>query len=124
MSQNLNISTDKIVVVLPPSGFYNLSMIVCSSSSINLNCSSQIDSLSNLIITLNPPCVNCTANSQISFTIDNLVNPSFINNQTQIIYVQTKNNFGVIQSSETNIALSAMKLNVTNYDWKGNNTVG
>jgi hypothetical protein len=124
LSQNLNISTDKIVVVLPPSGFYNLSMIVCSSSSINLNCSSQIDSLSNLIITLNPPCVNCTANSQISFTIDNLVNPSFINNQTQIIYVQTKNNFGVIQSSETNIALSAMKLNVTNYDWKGNNTVG
>jgi hypothetical protein len=116
LSQNLNVSTDKIAVVLPPSSLYNLSMINCSSASINLNCLLDTDSESNLVISFSPPCVNCSASSQVSFIIDNLVNPSFINNQTQIIYVQIKNSFGVMQSAENSIALSAKKLNITSYD--------
>jgi len=89
-------SSDFLKVVLPQAN-YVMSGIVCSSAGINIPCTSVVDnSTNNLTISMSPPCSQCTNGSSLSFIIDGLINPSFINNYSQTVIVQTAHVAGVI----------------------------
>lgn len=117
-------SSDIIKVILPQAN-YLLSSIVCSSAGITLTCSSAIDnSTGNLTISMSPPCSQCTSGSSLSFTIDGLINPSFVSSYSQAIVVQTAHITGVVESSTTTIALTPSILTISNYTRTGSSAVG
>jgi hypothetical protein len=97
LGQTLNPSEDFIQVTLPPSEFYNLSAIECTASSLAIPCTKTIQNITNnLLIRFPPPCSVCNVSSTVSFRINNLINPSFINNDTKTIGIQTITTSGVI----------------------------
>jgi len=82
-------TNDRIQVILPQAN-YITNNIVCSSAGININCSTKVDNATNnIVITVVPPCTSCSVGAQLSFIIDGLTNPSFINTDTQSVIVQT-----------------------------------
>lgn len=99
LSQSLNVSSDLIQVTLPPSNYYNLTAIQCVVSSNVVPCSKTYDSFtSNLLITFAPPCSSiCNASTIIQFMINNLINPSFINDDMNSFQISTLSNLGVME---------------------------
>lgn len=115
---------DRIRVILPPAS-YSLSVILCTSGSINIPCSASTDpSTDSLVVSLVPPCSQCTAGSSLSFSIDNLMNPSFINGDTQSLTIQTAHPEGVVESLSVKIPITASTVTVTNYSRSGSASVG
>ena len=79
--------TDFIRVTLPPAS-YNTAAIICYSASVTVSCTTTTDIVTNnIVVELAPPCSNCNAGTALSFAIDGLTNPSFINSQSQAIIV-------------------------------------
>lgn len=115
---------DRIIVTLPPAR-YSLSNILCNSGSINIPCTITIDSSTdNLIISTVPPCSQCTTGSSLSFSIDNLMNPSFINSVTESLTIQTAHPEGIVESLSVNIPITASTVTITNYNRSGSTNVG
>ena len=80
---------DMIKVTLPPAS-YNTAGILCYSASVSVACTTTTDIVTNnIVVQLAPPCSNCNAGTTLSFAIDGLTNPSFINSQSEAIMVQT-----------------------------------
>lgn len=115
---------DFIQVVLPPAN-YNTSDIVCSSGGIAISCTSTINpSTAELMVSMAPPCAQCSAAASLSFSIDKLTNPSFISSSTQTITIQTAHSLGIVEQLVTSIDLSASVLSVSGYNRVGNSWVG
>lgn len=72
---------------------------------------------------MNPPCVSCGIGSTISFSIDAL-NPSFINENNEKIYIQTVSPQGIIEAITINISLKMGKLVVSSYTRFGGIEIG
>ena len=71
-------SQDYVKVILPEAD-YDTNNITCFSSGVTLNCQKSVDTGSGqLTVSLPPPCSSCNVDSQLSFYIDGLTNPSFI----------------------------------------------
>lgn len=88
-------STNRIQVILPQAN-YNISSISCSTG-VTIPCTTSIDPLTqNLTVTLSPPCTQCTVGSIISFAINGLTNPSYINSYSQTVIVQSTTTTGII----------------------------
>jgi hypothetical protein len=88
--------SDFVRVVLPQAS-YKTSDIVCISGGINVPCNSTIDSVTNnLTVSLAPPCSQCSPGATLSFAIDNLVNPSFVNGYSQSLIIQTAYPQGIV----------------------------
>lgn len=106
LTEQMNVTTDLVMVTLPPSNYYNLTAIQCVVSSNIVPCQTSFDNSSNLIITFPPPCSTiCNASTIISFMINNLINPSFINDEMQSIQIQTLSSFGVMEAFDGTITL-------------------
>lgn len=89
-------STDRIKVIFPQAS-YTTANITCASGGIAIICSASIDPVSsNLTISMAPPCSQCTSGSSISFSIDNLISPSYVNSYSQSVVIQTTHNSGVV----------------------------
>lgn len=89
-------TNDRIQVVLPQAN-YITNNIVCSSAGVNINCSIKTDNITNnIVISVIPPCTSCSVGAQLSFIIDGLTNPSFINTYTETVIVQTAHPEGVV----------------------------
>ena len=73
-------STNMIEIVLPSGVSYDIPNIKCISAGQDLSCSISTDSVGQLILNMNPPCVKCSNGDVLTFSITNLKNPSFINN--------------------------------------------
>ena len=117
-------SSDKIKVTLPMAS-YVLSNIKCYSASVSIPCTPSTDpSTSNLTVVLAPPCSNCNAGSSLSFSIDGLTNPSFINSYSQTIIVQTAHPEGTVEQLVTSSSLTASTVTVGSYSRTGPSTVG
>jgi len=79
----IGLTTSNFIQVLLPQATYNLPNIACYSSGIKIGCNPVIDNGSGqLMISMAPPCSQCSVNSSITFDIDGLTNPTFINNST------------------------------------------
>ena len=88
-------STNRIQVILPQAN-YNVSSISCTTG-VTIPCTTSIDPLTqNLTVTLSPPCTQCKVGSIISFAINGLTNPSYINSYSQTVIVQSTTTTGII----------------------------
>jgi hypothetical protein len=116
--------SDFVKVILPQAS-YKTSDIVCISGGINVPCTSTVDAVTNnLTVSLAPPCSQCKPGATLTFAIDNLVNPSFVNGYSQSLIVQTAHPQGIVEQLATNIALSLATVTVNNYARNGLSTVG
>lgn len=116
-------STNRIQVILPQAN-YNTSSISCSTG-ITIPCTTSIDPLTqNLIVTLSPPCTQCTVGSIISFAINGLTNPSYINSYSQTVIVQSATTTGIIEANPLSLTITPSTLIITNYSRSGLNSVG
>lgn len=76
------------------------------ASSLELGCTKEYETnTNNLLIRFAPPCSVCNASSTVSFKINNLINPSFINDNMKAIGIKTMTNFGVIESETGSLEL-------------------
>ena len=117
-------SSDTIKVVLPTAS-YSLPSIKCYSAGITLTCTPTIDPVtSNLTISMSPPCSNCNVGSSLSFSIDALTNPSYINSYSQTVLVQTAHPEGVVEQLVVSSGLTASTVSLNNYTRNGSVIVG
>jgi len=113
------------VKVIFPQASYNNSAIVCISGGINIACNVNTDPVTNnLTVSLAPPCSQCSAGASLSFAIDGLVNPSFINTYSQSIVIQTAHTQGIVEQVASTINLTLASVTVSNYNRSGLSTVG
>lgn len=116
--------SDQVRVVLPQAS-YLTSNIVCYSGGTNISCSISIDPVtSNLTISMAPPCAQCSAGASLSFAIDGLTNPSFINSYSQTVIVQTAHIQGIVEQLTTSISIVPSTITVGNYNRSGSLNVG
>jgi hypothetical protein len=115
---------DSIRVILPQA-FYSLPSVGCVSSSISIPCNASIDLVSNnLTVSMSPPCSNCNVGSSLSFAIDGLNNPSFINSYSQSIVIQTAHPEGTVEEMVLASALVASSVTISGYNRTGLASVG
>lgn len=77
-----------------------------------------------MIVTMDPPCVQCNSGAVLKFLITNVMNPSYINEGNQLIYIHTRTSAGIIESSEKLIALTPSDIQLSSYDRPVNGVVG
>ena len=76
------------------------------------------------MIQFSPPCSLCNQNTTFSFKIQNLVNPSFISEETTQIHIQTLTDFGgIVELFDGDILLKEKNLVINNYSWTGNSSI-
>ena len=115
---------DFVKVIFPPA-IYTLSGIKCFSASVSITCTTSIDPVTNyLTVSMAPPCSNCNKGSSLSFAIDALTNPSFINTQSEEITVQTAHPEGIVEQIKLSNSLTASTVSISNYLRTGPQTVG
>lgn len=79
LGQDLN-QENYIELVFPAGVAYNLTAIKCLSAGVPLDSADlRLDEAGQLIVTFEPPCVQCTAGAKVKFEIKKLMNPSFVN---------------------------------------------
>lgn len=117
----MNVSSDLIMVILPSSEYYNLTAIQCVVSSNVVPCTKQFDNFTkNLMIRFSPPCTPiCSASTVIPLMINNLINPSFINDDMNSFQIQTLSNMGIMETFYGDIDLKEKNLNITKLNWIG-----
>jgi hypothetical protein len=116
-------TTDKLQVILPAANYGN--NILCYSAGTNIACTTSTDPVTgNLTISLAPPCSQCNIGSNLLFSIDNLMNPSIINSNTQSVIVQTTFVVGVVETVALNLNLTPSSLILTNYTRIGSSQIG
>ena len=119
------LTQNDFVKVILPQASYKTSDIVCISGGINVPCTPTIDSVTNnLTVSMAAPCSQCTPGSTLTFAIDNLVNPSFVNGYSQSVIIQTAHPQGIVEQLATTINLSLASVTVSNYARNGLSTVG
>lgn len=92
----VDLTSSNIIRVTFPQASYSTGSITCSSGT-TIACSTAVDQTSGiLIITLRPPCTQCSAGTNFLFAIDGLTNPSFISSDTQKITIDTATATGLI----------------------------
>ena len=97
MTLGVALTQSDFVRVILPQASYNTSAIVCISGGTNIPCNVNIDSVTNnLTVSLAPPCSQCSAGATLTFAIDSLINPSFINAYSQSIVIQTARSQGIV----------------------------
>ena len=96
----MKLTSDNNVEVIFPSGVdYDISNVQCVSAGQDLSCNAASDAVGQLVVTMAPPCVMCSNGDKLNFTINNLRNPSFINENMKIIYIHTKTSEGIIEAA-------------------------
>lgn len=97
LTLGVTLTQNDFVRVILPQASYNNSAIVCISGGVNIPCTANVDSVTNnLTVSLAPPCSQCSVGANLSFAIDGLVNPSFINKYSQSILIQTAHAQGIV----------------------------
>lgn len=125
MTLGMRLTAADFVRVVLPQANYNTSSIGCTSGGIALTCTVTTDpASSNLTISLPPPCSQCTAGSSLSFTLTNLVNPSFISPYTQSIVIQTAHPEGTVEQLVISSDITAASVSIRGYARDGPTTVG
>lgn len=77
------------------------------------------------MIRFSPPCSPiCNPSTIISFMINNLINPSFINDDMNSFQIQTLSNLGIMESFYGNIDLKERNLNIIQLNLVGGLIVG
>ena len=83
-----------------------------------------MDEIGQLYVRMPPPCTQCAVGNTVKFSILNVKNPSYISESTQAIYIHTKSSLGIIEASQTEIALVAAPINLINYNIPSGQVVG
>ena len=110
--------------MLPPSS-YKKDTIKCMSGGTTIACTTTIDSTTgNLTVELAPPCSKCAVKEVLSFTIDELMNPPFINDISQSIIVRTAHPQGLVEENIASSSLNPSTAEVKKYNRTGSKDVG
>lgn len=129
LTANLTLSTnigngDYIEVILPESVNYQTEEIKCISAGMDLNCDKQFNEIGQLVIKIIPRCSDCTPGAQIKFSVTNLLNPAYINEINNMIFVNIRTALGVREAKEANIDLVPSDVQVDSYTQEMNANVG
>jgi hypothetical protein len=89
LSQTITNVSNAIEVVFPVST-YNISSISCIQNGINVTCLKYFDDTNHLCVNFTPFCSTCPPGTVINFIITNLINPSFINTDNQLVIINTR----------------------------------
>ena len=121
----MKLTSDNTIEVIFPAGVvYDTNNIKCVSAGHDLSCNVASDSVGQLVVTMDPPCVMCSNGDKLNFTINNLRNPSYINENMEIIYIHTKTDEGIIEAAEHTISLLPTNINLLTYSKPTSQLVG
>lgn len=115
---------DYLEIVFPADVPYTPSSTKCFSAGTDLNCQATLNSLSQLVVTMPPPCVVCSSGASVKFSIRSVMNPSFVNEGNQLVYLNVRTSKGIIEGKEATLNLMPSDVQLMSYNRPTSATVG